>query len=228
MQLGKTYHYTLAKITDGELKATKEISFTLPSFRGYKALDAGTYEMALQSDLDALNGIAATVASDGTAMTATVTPKTAITKAFAGTAEAAAAATEGFIEPNEQGAFVLPIAQTDIPTALAVFDGTKWTDQRIQVIADEATQNVINAIQNIYRDGVDENGKALTRDSYWDVYPADRDAVNAANAAYQTLTDAQKLVVGQSNASELLHAVAMFKAADSVSAEIATLPATAE
>ena len=226
VQLGKTYHYTLAKITDGELKATKEISFTLPSFRGYKALDAGTYEMALQSDLDALNGIAATVASDGTAMTATVTPKTAITKAFAGTAEAAAAATEGFIEPNEQGAFVLPIAQTDIPTALAVFDGTKWTDQRIQVIADEATQNVINAIQNIYRDGVDENGKALTRDVYWDVYPADRDAVNAANAAYQTLTDAQKLVVGQSNEGELLHAVAMFKAADSVSAEIAALPAT--
>ena len=226
VQLGKTYHYTLAKITDGELKATKEISFTLPSFRGYKALDAGTYEMALQSDLDALNGIAATVVSDGTAMTATVTPKTAITKAFAGTAEAAAAATEGFIEPNEQGAFVLPIAQTDIPTALAVFDGTKWTDQRIQVIADEATQNVINAIQNIYRDGVDENGKALTRDAYWDIYPADRDAVNAANAAYQTLTDAQKLVVGQSNESELLHAVAMFKAADSVSAEIATLPAT--
>lgn len=226
VQLGKTYHYTLAKITDGELKATKEISFTLPSFRGYKALDAGTYEMALQSDLDALNGIAATVTSDGTAMTATVTPKTAITKAFAGTAEAAAAATEGFIEPNEQGALVLPIAQTDIPTALAVFDGTKWTDQRIQVIADEATQNVINAIQNIYRDGVDESGKALTRDAYWDVYPADRDAVNAANAAYQTLTDAQKLVIGQSNESELLHAVAMFKAADSVSAEIAALPAT--
>lgn len=228
VQLGKTYHYTLAKITDGELKATKEISFTLPSFRGYKALDAGTYEMALQSDLDALNGIAATVVSDGTAMTATVTPKTAITKAFAGTAEAAAVATEGFIEPNEQGALVLPIAQTDIPTALAVFDGTKWTDQRIQVIADEATQNVINAIQNIYRDGVDESGKALTRDAYWDIYPADRDAVDAANAAYQALTDAQKLVVSQSNESELLHAVAMFKAADSVSAEIAALPATAE
>lgn len=228
VQLGKTYTYTLAKIENGELKATKEISFTLPSFRGYEAFGAGTYNMMLQSDYEALDGISAVVTSDGSAMSASVTPKTPIAKAYVGTAEAAAAATEGFIEPNEQGVLTLPIAQADIPTSIAVFDGTKWTDQRIQIVADEATQNVIKAIQNIYRDGVDENGKALTRSAYWDIYPADREAVEAANAAYQALTDDQKAVVALSNASELLHAVAMFKAADNVSAEIATLPESAD
>ena len=226
VQLGKTYTYTLAKIVDGELKATKEISFTIPSFR--KALEANTYAMELQSDCAALNGVAASVTSDGASMTANVTPNAAgaITKMFAGTAEAAAAATEGVIEPDAQGAFTIPVAQADVPLSFAVYDGSKWTDQRIQIVANEQTQSVIQAIQNIYRDGVDDSGKALTRDSYWDIYPADRDAVNAANVAYQKLSDEQKLVVGQSNASELLHAVAMFKSADSVSAEIDALPST--
>ena len=226
VQLGKTYTYTLAKIVDGKLEATKEISFTIPSFR--KALEADTYAMTLQSDCAALNGVAASVTSDGASMTATVTPNTTgtITKMFAGTAEAAAAATEGVITPNAQGAFEIPVAKANIPLSLAVFDGTKWSDQRIQIVANEQTQSVIQAIQNIYRDGVDDSGKALTRASYWDIYPADRDAVNAANVAYQKLSDEQKLVVGQSNASELLHAVAMFKSADSVSAEIDALPST--
>ena len=226
VQLGKTYTYTLAKIVDGELKATKEISFTIPSFR--KALEANTYAMELQSDCAALNGVAASVTSDGASMTANVTPNAAgaITKMFAGTAEAAAAATEGVIEPDVQGAFTIPVAQADVPLSFAVYDGSKWTDQRIQIVANEQTQSVIQAIQNIYRDGVDDSGKALTRESYWDIYPADRDAVNAANVAYQKLSDEQKLVVGQSNASELLHAVAMFKSADSVSAEIDALPST--
>lgn len=228
VQLGKTFHYTLAQIENGEVTATKEISFTMPSFRGHTPFAEGTYEMVLQSDAEALNGVAATVVSDGSAMTATVTPKSAIVKAFAGTAEAAAAATEGFIEPNEQGALVLPIAQADIPTSIAIFDGTKWTDQRVQIVADAATQEVINAIQAIYADGVDENGKALTREVYWDVYPSDRAAVNAASEKYLTLTEAQKAVLGQSNESILLHAAAMFNAADSVSAEIAALPDTAE
>ena len=226
VQLGKTYTYTLAKIVDGQLKATKEISFTIPSFR--KALEANTYALALQSDCAALNGVAASVTSDGASMTATVTPSATgtITKMFVGTAEAAAAATEGVITPNAQGAFEIPVEKANIPLSLAVFDGTKWSDQRIQIVANEQTQSVIQAIQNIYRDGVDDSGNALTRASYWDIYPADRDAVNAANVAYQKLSDEQKLVVGQSNASELLHAVAMFKSADSVSAEIDALPST--
>ena len=226
VQLGKTYTYTLAKIVDGELKATKEISFTIPSFR--KALEANTYAMELQSDCAALNGVAASVTSDGASMTANVTPNAAgaITKMFAGTAEAAAAATEGVIEPDAQGAFTIPVAQADVPLSFAVYDGTKWSDQRIQIVANEQTQSVIQTIQNIYRDGVDDSGNALSRASYWDIYPADRDAVNAANVAYQKLSDEQKLVVGQSNASELLHAVAMFKSADSVSAEIDALPST--
>ena len=228
VQLDKTYTYTLAKIEDGELKATKEISFTLPSFRGYKALDANTYNMVLQSDYAALNNVSAVVVSDGTNMTATVKPKTSISKVYVGTAEEAATATEGIIVPNEQGELVIPIAQADIATSLAVFDGTTWTNQLVRLAADEATAKVIKLIQNIYSDGVDESGKALTRDSYWDIYPADRAAVEAANAAYQKLTADQQKVLSQSNESELLHAVAMFKAADNVSARIAALPATAD
>ncbi|MDD6786321.1 MAG: cohesin domain-containing protein, partial [Eggerthellales bacterium] len=223
VQLGKVCHYTLAKIENGEVKATHEISFLLPSFR-MAALEAGTYEMAAQSTVAALNNVPATLVSADGAMTATVTPSAAVAKIYLGTAEAAAAATEGIIEPAADGTLTFPVASIELPTAIAVFDGTAWTDEKIQIVADAETQAVITAIQGIYSDGVDENGKALTRAAYWDIYPADKPAVEAAQDAYDALTDAQKAVVKQSNWSELAHAVAMFANAEDITAQIEALP----
>lgn len=194
----------------------------------YGPMAEGTYEVkAIQTPSSKMRKFErSTITSDGTAMTVEfVMPNTSYGKIFLGTAEAAAAATDGFIEPTgteptsgttgEGNVYSIPLESMYQPIAISYYstkNGT-WTQETVEFVVDEQAQAVIDAIA------------ALNLDTYYNVTADQREQVNATSELYQALNDNQKAIVGNSNYSTLQKVVAMFQIADIVAAEIEELPA---
>ena len=194
----------------------------------YGTMAEGTYEVtAVQTPSSKMRKFErSTITSDGSAMTVEfVMPNTSYGKIFLGTAEAAAAAAEGFIEPTgtaatsgttgEGNVYQIPLESMYQPIIISYCLTSKetWTQETVEFVVDEQSQAVIDAIA------------ALNLNTYFNVTADQREQVAAANELYQALNDNQKAVVENSNYGTLKRVVAMFQIADIVAAEIEKLPA---
>lgn len=203
-----------------------EYSVKVPSI--YEVMAEGTYEVsAIQTPSSKMRKFErSTVTSDGTEMTVEfVMPNMTYGKIFLGTAEAAAAATEGFIEPTGTEAtsgttgignvYRIPLESMYTPIIISYYNAGKdtWTQETVEFVADEKTQAVIDAIA------------ALGLDTYFNVTADQRELVEAANELYKELDENQKAVVENSNYSTLKKVTAMFVIADKTAAQIEALPA---
>lgn len=205
---------------------SEEYTVKFPSVYGTMA--EGTYEVtAIQTPSSKMRKFErSTITSDGTAMTVEfVMPNTSYGKIYLGTAEAAAAATEGFIEPTgteatsgttgEGNVYKIPLESMYQPITISYNLTSKntWTEETVEFVLDEQAQAVIDAIAS------------LNLNTYFNVTLDQREQVDAANELYQALNESQKAIVENSNYSTLKKIVAMFVIADKTAAQIEALPA---
>ncbi|HAM15657.1 MAG TPA: hypothetical protein DCP91_07345, partial [Eggerthellaceae bacterium] len=190
------------KLLDGTQDTGMTLAFKVPSV--YGTMREGAYSVLAQDPSTKAGKFEnVTIASDGTSMTATFAmPSASYDKIFLGNAADAAAATEGFIAPNEGtgNTFTIPLQSMYQPIEISCHSaaGDAWTTEAVEFVVDEQTQAAVDAIAK------------LNVKNYWDIVADQREDVNAAIAAYDALDGNQKALMANSNYHTLEMVAPMF------------------